>query len=195
MRDYRMHDPEAQCDALAVRISKELKDLLVEPPRVELLRSPPEEGLCTFFEIDYPVSHRLHGEMRLGGRRAVELDLWVDGEAELPAGLELFASLSWAPSEPVGLVLGQYGFEGPEEDVEPLNGDRELRELIPKVLRGVWERGDVTVEHPEPLLEIVPNPPILHASTLPRNAWLGLAQELGLVPFLLIAARVEELHE
>jgi hypothetical protein len=27
-----------------------------------------------------------------------------------------------------------------------------------------------------------------------RSAWLGFTQELGLVPFLLLGARVEELH-
>jgi hypothetical protein len=62
------------------------------------------------------------------------------------------------------------------------------------VLRGVWEGGGATVEHSEPLVEIVPDPPIVHASTLPRSAWLGLTQKLGLVPFLLFGTRVEELH-
>lgn len=193
MRHFRMDDPELQGAALSLRIQKELKGLLAEPPDVswEIARGPSRSGLAQHFDLGYPELHRFRAPMRLVDGQKVELELYVDGEAELPAGLELFASIGWAPGDPVGYVLGSGGFEGPPRDADPLNDDDELRRLVHKILRDEWERGDISVEHDEPLVEVIPDPPIIHASTLPRRTWLGFVNDFCLLPFVQAAARIE----
>jgi hypothetical protein len=191
-----MADPDAQCDALAARVQKELRGLLADDPEVGWDRGEggPRRGLARFFTLEYAVSHRLFAAMELIDGQKAELHLYVDGEHELPAGLELFATLGWSPSAPAGMVRGVGRFEGDPGDVEPLNHDDKLLALVREVLRTEWSRGDVIVERPDALLEVVPEPAIVHASTLPRDAWLGLAQDFALSPFIDAADRIEEFH-
>jgi hypothetical protein len=196
MRNYRMHDPEAQCAALSLRIQKELHGILADAPRVgwEHHEGPVRAGLAKHFRFDFPVSHRVFATMRLIDGQEAELHLFVDGDAEVPAGLELVATMGWEPRAPFGMTRFQEGFDGEPRDVEPLNDDGKLLESVREVLRVEWERGDILVERPDALLEVVPGPPLIRASTLPRAAWLGFAQDFALSPFIRVADRIEELH-